>query len=82
MPNDDFTDLLDKGGEFYAAARHLNPRGMTAVIEECKPIVKALKARGMTFENLTEFMTKVGGRAPKLEEDPFLTSIKDLWNAE
>ena len=80
MSNDwTFVDLLDKGGEYYQCARHMNPRGAADVLKECEPIVAKLKADHMDFSNLIEFMTKVGGRAPNIDADPFLSAVKLMW---
>lgn len=81
-PTADFNVLLAKGHEYYACARHMNPRGAADVITEVRELVRAIVADGRTFGELLDHMERVGGRRPDPENDLFLATVKKLWSAD
>ena len=38
-----FEELIKKAGEYFLCARHMNLRGASDVLKECKPLIEALK---------------------------------------
>lgn len=75
--------LLEKGGEYYQCARHMNTRGLADVCKEAGAIIRELKAEGKTFDDLVAYMTKEFGEVPSTDttKDPYLAYVKKAWEA-
>jgi hypothetical protein len=71
--------LLEKGGEFYLCAQHLHMRGMSDVIDECKPIVADLIASGKTFKDVQDYFEEAAGDPVDFEKDKFTSLIRDMF---
>lgn len=74
--------IFKKGAEFYTCARHLHLRGCNAVLDECRPIVADLKMLGVSFQDILDRIKSDHGVDVDLETDPFLKSIKAIFEID
>lgn len=81
-PAPTFHHVLQKGGEYYQCAQHMNLRGRNDVMRETETLVRALRDQGKTFDELLAFMEQEAkGQKPNLEHDLFLQHVQKLWGA-
>lgn len=71
--------LLEKGGDYYQCAKHMNTRGLADVCSEAGAIVRELKDAGKTFDDLLEYMEAEFKQKPDVGKDPFLAYVKKVW---
>lgn len=72
-------DLLQKGGEYYACARHGNARGLTEVLRETKEIVRQLARTGIFFNAVLDERAKHDDTPFDPKEDPFLGAVQEIY---
>lgn len=69
--------LINKAAEYFQCARHLNLRGASEVLKECRPLVADIKRDGKTFK---DFCTLVNpDMEPDLENDLFMKNISLMF---